>query len=62
DDNDNNIDEDVAALTETGCLPGWFGTKCDKLCRCNNSKCVRNGDCQENVPCLPGFFGLQCQY
>ncbi|KAI8785586.1 hypothetical protein BgiBS90_012944 [Biomphalaria glabrata] len=62
DDNDNKIDEDTAAYTETGCLPGWFGTKCDKLCHCNNSQCLKNGDCQENVACLPGFFGLQCQY
>ncbi|XP_055872691.1 uncharacterized protein LOC106056041 [Biomphalaria glabrata] len=62
DDNDTKIDEDIAASTDTGCLPGWFGTKCDKLCHCNNSQCLMNGNCKENVTCLPGFFGLQCQY
>ncbi|XP_055873466.1 uncharacterized protein LOC106055992 [Biomphalaria glabrata] len=62
DDKDGLTDEDNSVLTENGCLPGWYGTFCDVLCRCENNECLTSGDCKENVRCLPGFFGQQCQY
>ncbi|XP_055873695.1 uncharacterized protein LOC106056019 isoform X3 [Biomphalaria glabrata] len=62
DDDDGKIDEDTALDTGTGCLPGWFGTHCEKMCRCNDSACLPNGDCKQNVSCVFDFFGLQCQY
>ncbi|KAI8786251.1 hypothetical protein BgiBS90_013609 [Biomphalaria glabrata] len=62
DDGDGFSDEDLSKETENGCLPGWFGTKCDKMCRCENLQCLPNGFCKENITCQPNYFGTQCQY
>ncbi|KAH9509715.1 hypothetical protein Btru_044326 [Bulinus truncatus] len=46
----------------SGCLPRWFGKECDRICRCENFQCARDGYCKKNVTCQLGYFGTQCQY
>ncbi|XP_055873856.1 uncharacterized protein LOC106056038 isoform X1 [Biomphalaria glabrata] len=43
------------------CPVGWFGSLCNKICRCENLECETDGECKTKR-CLPGFFGKQCQY
>ncbi|XP_055873110.1 uncharacterized protein LOC106055990 isoform X1 [Biomphalaria glabrata] len=62
DDEDGEIDEDNSRTTDSGCLHGWFGTHCDKKCRCEKNKCQASGECKENVSCIHGFFGSKCQH
>ncbi|KAH9491432.1 hypothetical protein Btru_032161 [Bulinus truncatus] len=45
---------------DTGLCPnGWFGSKCQFQCHCDNSQCPSDGQCIGR--CAQGWFGESCQ-